>query len=423
VSGAAGPPAGGVQDLPVGIAQASFGFVLAGFGPYLLLLGGELHRDSAGLVWLSSGFGVGLLVVAAAGPVLMRAGAGRILRAAMCTVAVGVTAMATTPLLPVAGTGALLVGLGGAAMVLVTPALIQGRSAAGRLSRVSGVASLAGILAPLGIGALEHAGVPGRLALLVPLPALLVLAIRRPAGPAPAPGAASPASGRPATARVAAGWARVVLAVSGEFCFVIWGVARIRDAGASDAVAAGLSAAFPVGMALGRLLGPRVAGHPAVVPAGALTAMIGTGLGSLGGDPWTVTTGLAIAGLGIAVLYPVTLAQLVATPGLAARHSASLGAFASGTAILAAPALLAALGGAVSLRVAFLLPVPLLAVLVALAYQGGHWSPAASRSRSSSSSAMRSPSRAPSPITSRGCSGRTETPVNRARTDGGTVRT
>jgi MFS family permease len=119
-------------------------------------------------------------------------------------------------------------------------------------------------------------------------------------------------------------------------------------------------------MALGRLLGPRLAGHRAVVPAGALAAMIGTGLGSLGGDPWTVTAGLGIAGLGIAVLYPVTLSQLVATPGLAPRHSASLGAFASGTAILAAPALLAALGGVFSLRVAFLLPIPLLALLVAL---------------------------------------------------------
>jgi MFS family permease len=342
--------------------MGSLGFLLAGFGPYLLLLGAELHRDSAGLVWLSSAFGVGLLVVAATGPVVMRAGAGRVLRVAALTVAAGVAAMASTPRLAVAGTGALLVGFGGAALVLVTPALIRGRTAAARLTRVNGVSSVAGILGPVGIGALQHAGVPGRLALLAPLPALLALAAWRRL-PAP-PAADQPATGRPGGGRVAAAWGRVVLAVSGEFCFLVWGVARIRDVGVPGAAAAALSAAFPVGMAVGRLLGPRLAGHPLVVPAGALTAMVGTALGALGGDPWTVTAGLGIGGLGIAVLYPVTLAALTATPGLAARHTAALGASASGTAILAAPAVLAALGDVLSLRVAFLLPIPLLAPLL-----------------------------------------------------------
>jgi hypothetical protein len=350
-------------DVPVGLAMGSLGFLLAGFGPYLLLLGGELHRSSAGLVWLSSAFGVGLLVVAATGPVLMRAGAGVVLRVAALTVAVGAASMAATPLLAVAGTGALLVGFGGAALVLVTPALIRGRTAAARLTRVNGVSSVAGILGPVSIGALEHAGVHGRLALLAPLPALVLLASWR---RVPAPPADQPSGGRPGGVRVAVAWARVVLAVSGEFCFLVWGAARIRDVGVSGAAAAALSAAFTVGMAVGRLLGPRLAGHPLVVPGGALTAMVGTGLGALGGNPWTVTAGLGVAGLGIAVLYPVTLARLAATPGLAARHSAALGASASGTAILAAPAVLAVLGDLLTLRVAFLLPIPLLALLVAI---------------------------------------------------------
>jgi MFS family permease len=345
--------------------MGSLGFLLAGFGPYLLLLGAELHRDSADLVWLSSAFGVGLLVVAATGPALMRAGAGRVLRVAALTVAAGVAAMVSTPLLTVAGTGAVLVGFGGAALVLVTPALIRGRTAAARLTRVNGVSSVAGILGPLSIGTLQHAGVPGRLALLAPLPVLLALAAWR-RTPTPPEAVDQPIAGRPGGARVTAAWARIVLAVSGEFCFLVWGVARVRDVGVSGAAAAALSAAFPVGMAVGRLLGPRLAGHPSVVPAGALTAMVGTALGALGGDPWTVTAGLGIGGLGIAVLYPVTLAALTATPGLAARHTAALGASASGTAILAAPAILAALGDVLSLRVAFLLPIPLLALLVAL---------------------------------------------------------
>ena len=161
-----------------------------------------------------------------------------------------------------------------------------------------------------------------------------------------------------------AGWA--VLAVSSEFCFLIWGVARVRDAGVSVAEAAALSSAFPIGMALGRLVGPWLIARGHSMIAGCLTAMAGTGAFCTFQDRWPVTGGLAIAGLGIAVLYPVTLARLVGTPGLPARHSASLGALASGTAILTAPALLGAANSAVSLRVAFLFPILLLAALLAM---------------------------------------------------------
>jgi MFS family permease len=338
----------------------------------VVLLAAELHRPREHLVWLSSAFGAGLLLVAVTGPMVMRAGAGRLLRVAAIAVALGTVAMATTRLLPVVTAGALLVGLGGALMVLVTPVLIQGRAAAARLTRVNAIASATGICAPVAIGALEHLGVHGRLALLAPLPALLVLTIRRPvpsSGGRPsrtARTARTARTPRPAAGRAVAGWVRIVLAVSCEFCFVIWGVARIQDTGASTATAAALSSAFPVGMAVGRLAGVRLAGRARVILAGCLTAAAGTGLVSASQSLWPVTIGLAIAGLGTAVLYPVTLAQFVGTPGLAPRHSASLGALASGAAILTAPTLLAALDGVLSLRVAFLLPIPVLAALLIL---------------------------------------------------------
>jgi MFS family permease len=357
---------GTASDLAVGIAQASLGFLLAGLGPAVVLLAAEVHQPREHLVWLSSAFGAGLLVVAAIGPMVMRAGAGLILRVAAIAVSLGLVAMATTRLLPLVSTGALLTGLGGALMVLVTPILIQGRTAAARLTRVNGIASATGICAPVAIGALEHLGVHGRLALLAPLPALLVVAIRR---SVPSPGGRP--SGTVRTPRLSAGraitgWVRIVLAVSCEFCFVIWGVARIQDTGAATATAAALSSAFAIGMAVGRLAGIRLAGRAGVVLAGCLTAAAGTGLVYASQSAAVVTAGLAIAGLGTAVLYPVTLAQFVDTPGLSPRHSASLGALASGAAILAAPTLLAALDGVINLRVAFLLPIPVLAVLLIL---------------------------------------------------------
>jgi MFS family permease len=163
--------------------------------------------------------------------------------------------------------------------------------------------------------------------------------------------------------RVARGWARVVLAVAVEFCFVIWAVARLLDSGLSIATAALLGSAFPIGMAVGRAVGPvHLRGWSPIVPGG-LLAIGGTLLVSLFDAPSVVTAGLVVAGIGVAPLYPVTLAALVATPGLSQARLAALGASASGVAILLAPAMLAALAGVVDLRTAFLITVPLLAAL------------------------------------------------------------
>ncbi len=124
-------------------------------------------------------------------------------------------------------------------------------------------------------------------------------------------------------------------------------------------------------MALGRLAGPRVIGRgPVVALAAAVSAAGAVGV-ALAGATAPVAASLVLAGLGVAVLYPVTLADLTQAPGLRAAHAASLGALASGVAILAAPPALAALGEAVDLRLAFLACLPLLAVLVALPTGGG----------------------------------------------------
>jgi hypothetical protein len=62
----------------------------------------------------------------------------------------------------------------------------------------------------------------------------------------------------------------------------------------------------------------------------------------------------------------VTLASLVATPGLSSARLAAVGALASGTAILIAPAILAVLARVLDLRTAYLITLPLLAVLFLL---------------------------------------------------------
>ena len=174
------------------------------------------------------------------------------------------------------------------------------------------------------------------------------------------------ASTKSVAVAVGLGWLRVVLAVGVEFCFVVWAVARLLATGLPMATAALLGSAFPIGMAVGRAIGPiHWRGWSPVIPAG-LLAVVGTLLVSLFDTPAAVTIGLVVAGFGVAPLYPVTLAALVATPGLNPTRLSALGALASGTAILLTPAALAALARVADLRTAYLITLPLIAALIAL---------------------------------------------------------
>ncbi|GAB4002425.1 hypothetical protein GCM10029992_40640 [Glycomyces albus] len=302
------------------------------------------------------------------GPAALRAGTGTVLRISCLGMAIGAAAMAASPALPVAGGGSVLVGLGCAAIVLVTPAMLRGPGAARRLTRAVAFASTAGISAPLAFGLLEYAGLPGRLAFLATVPILLaVAAARSGAAEEREPESRAKVPFGPASI----GWLRIVLAVACEFCFVVWAVARLVDTGVSLATASVLSTGFVIGMAVGRLAGPKFAERSRAVTVAAVTAMVGTAIVFAGGDPATVTVGITVSSLGISLLYPITLAQLVDVPTLDSRHSASIGSLASGTAILAAPTMLGWLDAAFDLRTAFLLPIPLLALLLMLAPRRG----------------------------------------------------
>jgi MFS family permease len=350
-------------DRAVTAAQIALGFLVASFGPYLAALADELERPRGQLVWVTSTFGVGLLIAAVAGPAVLRAGPGRVLWAACLAMGAGSAAMAATPALPVAGTGSVLVGLGCAAVALVTPVLLAGPGAARRLTKAVAAASTAGVCAPLAFGGLEYLGLPGRWSLLLTLPVLLA-ALARPA--VVAAERLAERRRRLPTGPAAVGWLRIVLSVSCEFCFVVWAVARLLDTGASLGTASVLSTGFVIGMAVGRLVGPRFADHPRAVLVASLTAMAGTAIVYAGDDAATVTAGITLASLGIALLYPISLAQLLAVPGLDTRHAASIGSLASGTAVVAAPAALGWMDTVISLRTAFLLPIPLLVILLTL---------------------------------------------------------
>jgi predicted MFS family arabinose efflux permease len=331
----------------------------------LVLLARDLRVAPAEVTWLGSAFGTGLLLVGATGSRLLRRGTQPALRTGAVVFSVGAIMLAFASSEKPAIAGALLFGLGAAALVLVTPVLLQGPGAAARLSRSSAAASAAGVMAPFSLGALDALTGNGRiglLAIVAPLAMLAVSARRRGSTSRSTP------RGRPRawSSVVAARWALVVLAVSCEFCFILWAVARLEDTGLRPALAAIVSCAFPVGMAVGRLVGPRLFDRVPIVPLGAAITAAGTLIVVVADVPSGAAAGLAVAGVGVATLYPVTLTELTTAPGLAPGQGAALGAVASGVAILASATALDAIGDAVELRLVFLLNLLVLAALTTL---------------------------------------------------------
>ncbi|MEV0154942.1 MFS transporter [Micromonospora sp. NPDC050686] len=389
-----------------GAAQAAVGFSVTSLGAVLVLLARDVGAAPGDLAWLPSTFGAGLVAVAAAGPWLLRGGYRRCLWLGGGGLGTGAVLLALAGTVPAAVVGAMLLGLGAAALVLATPALLSGPDAGRRLSLVNAAASAAAVTAPLALAVADLRGGDGRLALfaLTPLAALLIAAAPRQRHPAPpgrpwgstrerlagphhpatpeVPPPADPAGPHPPAAGavrpgdVARRWGQVVLAVSVEFCFSVWAVARLQQTGLAVAAAVALATSFPAGMALGRLAASRGARSGPLIAAGAAVTALGAVTVAAAPRPGWAVLGLVLAGLGVAVLYPLTLAGLMSAPGMSPPVAASLGALASGTAILVAPAALAALGRSVGLGAAFLVTPVLLALLLGLRRAAGGLAPA-----------------------------------------------
>lgn len=355
--------------ITVYVVQAGFGFLLAGLGPCLLLLARDLRTPPERLSWVSAGFGVGLLLVGALGERLTRIGTWRLFQVSTAILATGGALLGISVGLEPARTGAILLGLGGAGVAFMSPLLLSGPGGTSRMSWAFGLNSLLGIAVGPAMGAVDAVTGRGRLALL---PATLVLvwaALRKPGHPPPQ--TPPPAQHRklPPKARWRAGWwtAAIVLAVSPEFAFVVWGAARIEASGVSTAGATAAAAAFPIGMSLGRLfLVPNLHKRFSLVPLGVALSVLSTLACAAPLAPPFIIAACTTAGLGISALYPISIGRLVKVPGLDPDRGSAVGALGSGTAVLFAPMLLGLLAQTVPLRYGFLAATPVLLGLLAL---------------------------------------------------------
>jgi MFS family permease len=354
------------------VVLSCMGFLLNGLGAVLVPLQKDLDADRAQVAYYPTLFAVGLLLVGSVGGRLVdRVGRTVALRASVCGLLFGGLLLAA-PQRTVTLAGALFLGVGGALLIQLIPTLLTAlhpHAPAAAVGEANGLASGASVLAPLAVGGALAAGLGWRVGYLVaPLVLLLLVAVVSWRVPLPAavPHDASIAKGR--TQDLAGPWLEVLFAVSVEFCMVFWAASAFTDwHHASAGVAPAMASLYLVGMAVGRSLAvPVVARFPneralilgcvAVAAAGFAVFWSAPALPLAG-------VGLAVTGLGVALMYPTTVSRTIAAWPHTPDRAAARAALASGLAIGGAPVVLARLSDQFGLRSAYLIVPALLAAL------------------------------------------------------------
>jgi MFS family permease len=353
-------------------------YLQAALGPLTLLLQGPLHLSYVEVSLPTAAFALGVILVGLTG--------GRVLAAWkypvqhllwLCGSAVALGAIfliISANILFLVGSTFFMGMFSGLMQCLLQARLAEHhqerRTIA--LTEANVMASAGAVLAPLFIGGFQSTGAGWRLAILC-APTLFVgsaLYFRRMA----VPREASAARERP----VASGsfplafwlyWLVLICSVAVEWSIIVWSALTLEKSGVPVSVATMLVSLFFVAEMGGRLLGSRVA-RRASGPALLLTSLALTALGF--GFFWLCPLavvkigGLLLAGLGVANLYPLSLAIALGTvPGRMGVASARL-SLGGGLATLAAPLALGWLAGQLGIQLAYGIIPLLLALAVTL---------------------------------------------------------
>jgi fucose permease len=359
---------------------ALVGFLLNGLGSILAPLQHDLHTTRAQVAFYPSLFAAALVVVGVTGgSVVRRLGDARGLLVSVAGLGIG-AALIAVPSHPVTLVGALVLGTAAALSIQLVPAGLSARHpvhATVALGEANAASSFASLAAPALVALALVAGATWRLGYTLPAVVVVVVLVVRSLRPraagfvADAPDDGQVEHGRGLEpGRMLPRWFAVFLAVSMEFCLVFWAATAFADWHHADAgAAAALAGTFLLGMAAARAFAaPLTTGrHPTTVVLGGCT-VAAIGFAVFWGAPATVlaAVGLFVTGTGVALLYPATVARLVAARPHDRNASAATGALASGMAIGIPPLLLANLADHVGVHRAYLLVPVLIVLLVAL---------------------------------------------------------
>lgn len=347
-------------------------FLLNGLGAVLAPLQMELGVKRGDVAFYPSLFALGLVVVGLTGGSLVdRIGRGATLRLSSGGMMVGGLFFALPGRLPTL-IGALLLGLGAALLIQLMPAMLaalHAKSATAAVGEANGVASAASVVAPIAVGAALWLGLGWRVGYLA-VPMLALAAVFFPVWHlnVPARQVVVDKPGSPRAGLLFGRWFDLLVAVSVEFCMVFWAASAMGDwHHATAGQAPALASLFLVGMATGRFLASPIT-H--LLPDTHVLILTSIGAAAAGFVLfWSAPTlvvaasGLAVTGLGVALLYPTLVSLVVATWPHAPDRAAARAALASGLAIGVTPFLLGRLSDLIGLRDAYLIVPALLVIL------------------------------------------------------------
>lgn len=359
-----------------------YAYLQAALGPVMPFLREDLHiNHTVGSLHVSA-FALGMILAGMVGDRLARrigrrclfwGGAAGMALGAVC-LALARTAALTIP-------AALLMGALGSLLLILIQSTLADRHSTGRaiaLTEANVVASICAGLAPVLVGTFQGSGLGWRGALLVAVAVVALLALYGRHVTLPEQGSASPI-GQVAVVMNGAGlegalppifwayWALTLFCVAIEWCVVVWSADFLHDVGGLSVVnAASVLGVFFVAEVVGRVIGSRLT-HSRSSMSLLLVALLVT----LAGFPllWLApavplrVVGLLITGLGVANLFPLTLAAATGVAPRKADSASSRIALGAGIAIFAAPLLLGRLADTMGIQRAY----SIIAVLVVLA--------------------------------------------------------
>jgi predicted MFS family arabinose efflux permease len=371
-----------VRDAPTVLSYAALGcwtFMLYAFGPAVTLLREELGFSHTLLGVYSVLLAVGAALAGAGfawaarrlarGVLLWWSALATVIGAGLFTLGGGV---------PATLLGAGVFGLAGTMLLTVVQAILSDRHGSRRdraLTEANIGAGASAVFAPLVLGVLAASVVGWRATFALPAAVLGVLYLRYRRQPLPAASQHRAAEG--AGRLPMACWLFAVLtAVSSaiEFCLVYFGPQMLLDTGLSAAAASTALSSNYLGILIGRLLGARLTRRPGRSVALLYASLAITGasvvLFWLTEQPTLAILGLFLCGVGIANLYPLSLAlTLDASDGREDRANAR-SQLVLGLVAAAAPFLLGRLADQHGLAPAFALEPVLVGICLLLLWGG-----------------------------------------------------
>jgi predicted MFS family arabinose efflux permease len=365
-------------------AATWYGYLLLAFFTFLLNIQGNilpfLQRELAisyGVVALhSSAIAAGMIITGLTGERLIgRLGQRRTLAIGGLGAASSTVLLCLAPAAWATIGACFLLGLTGSLIPSVVPAMlahIHGHNRDRALAELSAACYAFAVAAPLAVGASLAIGLGWRGAVLAGVAlglSILMIGRRATVPEAPPP----PVTQARLPAAYWAYWCLLTLVVAIEFCVLLWAPAFLeRVVGLPPATAASTAAVFALAMLVGRLVGSALVGRfsPAALYAASLVVtIVGFALYWGGGSAWLAVPGLAVLGLGGALLYPLSLSLALEAAGPRGAAASTRFMFAVGLAILTAPFLLGAAADRVGLASAHLV-IPVLAAVALVGLAG-----------------------------------------------------